>query len=158
MKQVCTIGIWAKTIVVPVYLLDKLDESEISIILRHEMTHIRKNDVAIHVGMFVLCSLNWFNPLVYYLNENLGEWMELSCDEEMLAFADSSYRHAYINALLKIMEEQRTQAELKDHQSVFYFHNGKSINKIKKRMNGIMKKREVKKRRKCLDLPAYVAL
>lgn len=145
MKQVCTIGIWVKTIVVPVYLLEKLDESETSIILRHEMTHIRKNDVALHAGMFVLCSLNWFNPLVYYLNENLGEWIELSCDEEMLALADSSYRHAYINALLKIMEEQRAQAELKGHQSVSYFHNGKSIDKIKRRMNGIMKKREVKK-------------
>ena len=145
MKQVCTMGIWAKIIVVPVYLLDKLDESEISIILRHEMTHIRKNDVAMHMGMFVLCSLNWFNPLVYYLNENLGEWIELSCDEEMLALADSSYRHAYINALFKIMEEQHTQAELKGHQSVSYFHNGKSMDKIKRRMSGVMKKREVKK-------------
>ena len=153
--------------------MDMLSETESGIILRHELTHIRKNDVPMKLGMFILCSLNWFNPLVYFLNENLNEWVELSCDEEMLTFADSGYRHAYIEALMKIMEDQQTQQneqkrcdpavyfngrnecriwwteqaqeELKCHRSAAYFSDGKNIKCIKRRLKGIMKKRNVKK-------------
>lgn len=152
MKQIGTVGVMNKTIVVPEYLLEKLDNAEINIILRHEMTHIRQNDVALKIGMFILCSLNWFNPLVYHLNETLNEWIELSCDEDMLRYADSAYRHAYIKALLKIMEEQRAHEELKWFKAVVYFQNGKKIKYVKRRMNCIMKKRVVKKAANVLAL------
>lgn len=152
MKQIGTIGVMNKTIVVPEYLLDKLDASEINIILRHELTHIRQNDVRLKIRMFILCSLNWFNPLVYHLNETLNEWIELSCDEDMLQYADSAYRHAYIKALLKIMEEQRAQEELKCFKAVAYFQNGRKIKYVKRRMNCIMKKREIKKAANVLAL------
>lgn len=143
--QICTVGMLHKTIIIPEYLLDKLSVSEISIILRHELTHICKNDVAFKIGMFVLSSLNWFNPLIYYLNQSLNEWIELSCDEEMLRYADSVYRHAYIDALLKILAEQMEQKKLQCCSAIAYFNNGKSIRHIKRRMNGIMKKRVAKK-------------
>ena len=146
MKQICTVGLINKRIIIPERLLDMLSETESGIILRHELTHIRKNDVPMKLGMFILCSLNWFNPLAYFLNENLNEWVELSCDEEMLTFADSGYRHAYIEALMKIMEDQQTQQnEQKRCDPAVYFNDGKSIRCIKRRMNGIMKKRNVKK-------------
>ena len=152
MKQIGTVGVMNKTIVVPEYLLEKLDHAEINIILRHELTHIRQNDVALKIGMFILCSLNWFNPLVYHLNETLNEWIELSCDEDMLRYADSAYRHAYIKALLKIMEEQRAQEELKCFKAVAYFQSGKKIKYVKRRMNCIMKKRVIKKATNVLAL------
>ncbi len=151
-NQICTVGMRDKTIIIPEYLLDKLSASEIGIILRHEMTHIRKNDVPMKLGMFTLCSLNWFNPLVYFLNENLNEWVELSCDEEMLLLADSSYRHAYVDALMKIMEEEQAQEELKCHRSAAYFSDGKNIKCIKRRLKGIMKTRNVKKAAQVLAL------
>lgn len=151
-QQVCTVGVFHKTILVPEYLLEKLNESETGIILRHELTHVRKNDVPLKIGMFMLCNLNWFNPLVYYLNEVLAEWIELSCDEEMLAFADSSYKHEYVNALIKVMEEQREQDELSGHKSAAYFQDGKSLKCIKRRLNGIMKKKNVKKAAQVLAL------
>ncbi len=145
-KQICTVGLINKKIIIPEHLLDMLSAAESGIILRHELTHIRKNDVPMKLGMFILCSLNWFNPLVYFLNENLNEWVELSCDEEMLAFADSAYRHAYIDALMKIMEEQQTQqSKQKRCEPAVYFHDGRSVRSIKRRMKGIMKKRNVKK-------------
>lgn len=144
-NQICTVGMRNKTIIIPEYLLDKLDVSEIGIILRHEITHIRKNDVPMKLGMFILCCLNWFNPLVYYLNGNLNEWVELSCDEEMLLLADSRCRHAYVDALMKIMEEEQAQEELKCHRYAVYFSNGRNIKCIKRRLKGIMKKRTVKK-------------
>lgn len=152
MKQIGTVGVMNKTIVVPEYLLEKLDNAEINIILRHEITHIRQNDVALKIGMFILCSLNWFNPLVYYLNETLNEWIELSCDEDMLRYADSAYRHAYVKALLKIMEEQRAHEELKWFKAVAYFQSGKKIKYVKRRMNCIMKKRAIKKAANVLAL------
>ncbi len=145
MKQIATFGVMNKTIVVPEYLLEKLDNAEISIILRHEMTHIRQNDVALKIGMFILCSLNWFNPLVYHLNETLNEWIELSCDEDMLRYADSAYRHAYIKVLMKIMEEQRAQKKTRWFKAAAYFQNGKKVKYVKRRMNGIIKKRNGKK-------------
>ena len=145
-KQICTVGLINKKIIIPEQLLDMLNETESGIILRHELTHIRKNDVPMKLGMFILCSLNWFNPLVYFLNENLNEWVELSCDEEMLAFADSAYRHAYIDALMKIMEEQQTQrGKQKRCEPAVYFNDGRKIRSIKRRLKGIMKKRNVKK-------------
>ena len=157
-QRICTVGMLHKMIIIPEYLLDKLSASEIGIILRHEMTHIRKNDVPMKFGMFALCSLNWFNPLVYYLNENLNEWIELSCDEEMLLLADSAYRHAYVDALLKIMEEEQVQEELKWYRSAAYFGDGRNIRCIKRRLKGIMRKKDVKKTAQAFALSGIASM
>ncbi len=76
-----TIGILHKYIVIPAMMINALDEEEIEFVLRHECYHASQNDAGRKVFMIVLNCFNWFNPLFYFLQDNLSIWMEIACDE-----------------------------------------------------------------------------
>lgn len=141
-SQPCTVGVWKKNILISEGLLQKLTESEINIILSHELTHIRKNHVALKVLMFVLSSLNWFNPVLHMLKNSLNEWIEISCDEELTVAANSKNRESYANVLVKLSANAAEQRNFGKINAITYFGTKKSINLLKKRIVGIMKKEQ----------------
>lgn len=49
-------------------------------------------------------SLNWFNPLVYILNNTMDRWYEISCDELVVSNRSYDERKIYGNLLLKTIE------------------------------------------------------
>lgn len=62
--QPCITGIRKKYIVIPEYLIDKLNSEEITLVLQHELTHGKRNDVAFKLWMNLLNCLHWYNPLL----------------------------------------------------------------------------------------------
>lgn len=139
-SQPCTVGIWKRSILIPEDLLKTLTESEIRIILGHELTHIRKNHVALKVLMFVLSSLNWFNPVLHMLKSSLNEWIEISCDEDLTVTANDKSREAYANMLVKLSSTVTEQRKYGRINAITYFGTKKRLNLLKKRIVGIMKK------------------
>ncbi len=141
-SQPCTVGIWKRSILIPESLLNTLTESEIHIILGHELTHIRKNHVALKVLMFVLSSLNWFNPVLHMLKNSLDEWIEISCDEELTVTANGKNRESYANVLVKLSANAAEQHKFGKINAITYFGTKKRVNLLKKRIFGIMKKEQ----------------
>lgn len=139
-NQPCVIGVFQQSILIPRYLIQKLNEDEINMVLTHELTHIRKKDVFTKITMFILCSLNWFNPLLYILRNSLYEWIEISCDEDITVTMDISFKRAYVNMLIKLNEEASNE-RLKPYlfSAITYLSAGKNLKHLKQRIGGIMK-------------------
>lgn len=79
----------------------ELPEEELSIMLRHELTHLRRHDVAYKLCLQLVCIIHWFNPLVWWMSREAGRNLELCCDEDVVRGRDGAFRCAYGEILLK---------------------------------------------------------
>lgn len=74
---------------------------ELSLMLRHELTHLRRRDVAYKLVLQLTCAVHWFNPLVWWMSREAGGNLELCCDEDVIRGRDSAFRRTYGDILLK---------------------------------------------------------
>ena len=68
--------------------------------LAHELTHIKRHDVAKKLLLTLVCILHWYNPAVWMLAARAGRDIEEACDAETLHGRDAAYRAAYADALM----------------------------------------------------------
>lgn len=97
-------------IIKPVILLPShgnLTESNLEVVLEHEFTHIKHFDVLLKWILVLLCSLYWYNPLIWIMYLFANRDMELSCDEAVLKHHSSEYRKSYLLTLLDLEEKIR---------------------------------------------------
>lgn len=76
-------------------------EEELSLIFRHELTHLRRCDVETKMFLGFCLALCWFNPLVWIAVKKASEDLELSCDEIVLKGAGGAERKKYADLLLR---------------------------------------------------------
>lgn len=69
-------------------------------ILRHELTHLRRRDMAVRLVLLAANALHWFNPLVYLMNRRAEKDIELACDDAVIRHFDNETRSKYGSALL----------------------------------------------------------
>ena len=68
--------------------------------LAHELTHIKRHDVAKKLLLTLVCILHWYNPAVWLLSARAARDIEEACDAETLHGRDTAYRAAYADALM----------------------------------------------------------
>ncbi|OKP92743.1 M56 family metallopeptidase [Paenibacillus sp. P32E] len=83
-------------IVIPVGLRD----NELTYILEHELTHIRRRDYLIKPFAFLVLTLHWFNPLMWISFMLMSKDMEMSCDESVLRKLGNGAKAGYSRSLL----------------------------------------------------------
>lgn len=133
----CTFGIFKKYILIPEEMINVFDNEEISFILNHEIYHIENRDSLRKFIILILNSINWFNPLFYFLRNNLSNWIESACDEEVVHNFDYEKKRKYSNLIIKILELESST----EHQNYYIVgFNGNSIKNYKRRILRIMKK------------------
>lgn len=137
--QPCITGVWKKYIMIPEHLIDKLNSEEITLVLQHELTHGKRNDVALKLWMNILNCLHWYNPLLYALRQDLDDWIEMACDEEVIGELSVKEKKAYVFLLMKLVEEGKKQKKY-----ALSFGGSKTKN-FKRRTYGIMKQNPGKK-------------
>lgn len=87
-------------IILPSDGCSSLDDDELESLLCHECAHVARRDNAIGVAEAVLCSLFWFNPLVWLAHRRIASAREAACDERV---ADAALpAETYVGALAKI--------------------------------------------------------
>ena len=138
--QPCITGVFKKYIMIPEHLIDSLSVEEISLILRHELIHGKRNDVAYKLFMKTLNCLHWYNPLLYVLRKDLDNWIEMACDEKLCEKFSIVERQSYIYLLLKLAEEEKQQ---KKYALCFGVRKKKNF---KRRVYAIMKPNQEKRR------------
>ena len=67
-----------------IYIPADLTAEEREYVLCHERIHIKRHDMRIKQGAFVILCLHWFNPLVWLAFRCMEADMESSCDEKVL--------------------------------------------------------------------------
>ena len=82
-----------------IYIPFGLKEEDMSYVLAHEQTHLRRRDHLIKPLAYLLLAVHWFNPLVWIAFYGMSRDMELSCDEVVLSQGEN-IRKAYSETLL----------------------------------------------------------
>ncbi|MDY4078932.1 MAG: M56 family metallopeptidase [Clostridium sp.] len=94
-------GIIKPIIRIPEFIVD---EKELELAIAHELIHFKRGDLFKKLIGIISISLNWFNPLVYMLNNTMDRWCEISCDELVVSNRSYDERKIYGNLLLKTIE------------------------------------------------------
>ena len=92
-------GVFRPVLLLPTGLSDK----QLEIALRHELAHLKRNDILFKTLIIVAKCVHWFNPLVHIMAKNAEKDAEAACDEAVLSGADRGERRAYCETILDMM-------------------------------------------------------
>src|SRR5262249_36226861 len=110
-KQVSpmTWGVWSHTILLPSAAADWSEERR-RLVLAHELAHVKRNDGALQIVVQIVCSVYWFNPLVWYAGHRVRIERELACDDRVLSLGAAAADYA--DHLVQVVRGLRTQRAL----------------------------------------------
>lgn len=132
-----TIGLYRRStkIILPKknYSLD-----ELSLIFKHELIHICREDSWAKFFMMFCTAMCWFNPLMWLAMKKSAEDMELSCDETVLLGADERTRSQYANLILSTAGDDRGFSTCLSASASSMRYRLKTIVKPKKRYGGAL--------------------
>lgn len=88
----------------PVIVLPDRDYApqQLESILLHELTHMRRHDIAVKWLTLLACAVHWFNPLVWVAKREINRSCELSCDAAVVANMDGSGKKHYGHTLIDV--------------------------------------------------------
>lgn len=92
------LGIIKPKIFIPV----NIPAHELSYIIKHEQTHIKRYDHLVKYISFLVLSIHWFNPLIWFSYFLMSKDMEMSCDESVMKDMGEDIRSSYSNSLLSM--------------------------------------------------------
>ncbi|WMS87233.1 M23/M56 family metallopeptidase [Pleionea litopenaei] len=144
---------WRKpALVLTEYALETLSETELKLLVRHELTHVKRRDGLTCILTQTFLCLFWFNPFLRSIDSSLNWAIESSCDEAVL-IKKKNLRRIYAQAMLKILRGSATD----DANQVVAAFSSKSHRSITMRIKYIMKPSEVQVNRllKSLGLTAF---
>ncbi|MDE7231397.1 MAG: M56 family metallopeptidase [Oscillospiraceae bacterium] len=128
-----TYGILRPTILLPESLENEQSE-QLTYILMHEMTHIRRFDMLRKIAAAAVLCLHWFNPVVWLLFLLYNRDIELACDEAVVRKMKGDCRSSYAMALIGMEEKRRGFSSL---------YSNFSKNAIEERIVAIMKTKKI---------------
>lgn len=81
---------------------------ELSYIFTHELTHLKRWDLAYKWVVQIVVCVHWFNPFVYLLEREATRACELSCDEAVIHTFNDTEKKAYGDMLLLFLKTDNT--------------------------------------------------
>lgn len=94
------VGLWRPTILLPLTVMQQLDDAELEAVLVHELVHVRRRDAWFRLAQSLLETTYFFHPVVWWAGRELRALREDACDEATVALL-SGRRKAYGSALVK---------------------------------------------------------
>lgn len=116
----------------------KIEPGELKLILKHELIHYKRKDLWYKMLVLVATAIHWFNPAVYFMARAIEIQCELSCDAEVVKYADADERQHYSEAIIGII---KYQSKMKTLLSTNFYGGKKGM---KKRIFSIMDMRRKK--------------
>ena len=93
----CCFGIFKKYIMLPE---KEYSDEQLKYILLHESLHLQCNDTGVKLMTNIICSIYWWNPLVYLLRKDMNQSLEIRCDKLVVKYEGMSSREEYLKVLL----------------------------------------------------------
>ena len=95
-------GLLRPSLLLPAHFEQTLAPHEARLVLKHELTHIRRGDLPVHALLCLLLALHWFNPLLWLAFFKARLDREAACDAQVLDRENQAQRVAYGHTLLKV--------------------------------------------------------
>lgn len=115
------------------------EETALQSIFLHEMTHMRRHDIAVKWLLVLAGALHWFNPLIHAVCREINRACELACDESVIKNCDNGQKQHYGDALIAAAADAVRGVPA----SVTMFEDKKNL---KERLEAIMKHRDFSKK------------
>ncbi len=90
-----------------IYVPSSIDEISLSHVLSHEKSHLKRKDHLWKPLGFLLLSVYWFNPVMWFAYILLCRDIELACDEKVIKEMEKEEIKAYSEALLSCSVSRR---------------------------------------------------
>lgn len=132
-------------VVKPIILFcDTGSDEKNQMIISHELIHIKRNDIIWKVLMTFVKIVHWYNPLVWLLSKEIEQTCEMACDEIVVHNKTEEQRRDYARLLLD-------ESIVQDNDKLWKVALSNSGEKVKERMENVMKKgKTVKKWKSCI--------
>lgn len=101
------VGLLQPTILLPASAITGLTVSELEMILAHELAHVRRYDMWIHLVQRLAEAVLFFNPALWLLSRRISILREYCCDAQTCRIASQepvAVRLHYAQTLLRIVE------------------------------------------------------
>lgn len=96
-----TSGVIFPTVWFPAYYEREMDKKAFRYMIKHELLHIKRNDILVkYLGLLVV-AIHWFNPLSYFLYHELSAIGEMYCDNGVLQDKGEVGRREYGELLIQ---------------------------------------------------------
>lgn len=123
-------GIFKPCIIIPD---NDFDRNQLKSILLHEVSHLRRFDLAVKWFTMLAASIHWFNPLMYFIKKEMNHACELACDEAVIKNLNAAEKQAYGDTLITVAAEQKYPA------GVLQATMSEDKRNLKERLTAIMK-------------------
>lgn len=90
-----------------IYLPSDIDEKNLSYVVSHELSHIKRGDHFWKPLGFLLLSVYWFNPLIWVAYILLCRDIEKACDERVVKDMSVEDKKGYLEALVSYSVERK---------------------------------------------------
>lgn len=127
------IGVIHKRIILP----DKdYTEAELRYVLLHEYTHFLNRDTIVKLLVTLFCTIFWWNPVVYLLQKDLEQNMEIKCDLSVARTLCSRERAEYLRTILTLMKQSDRKHRIPFAAAALFKNDAEA--EIKERFEAVM--------------------
>lgn len=129
------IGLFRPALILPD---ESFSRDALTLILRHELTHLKRRDLWYKLLLLAANAVHWFNPVVYWMTSEARNDLELSCDHLVIRELDDENRRLYSETILQSLcrSQQRTSPLSTG------FRDGTKV--MKERFRGILEHRTLR--------------
>lgn len=99
-------GLFFPCVLFPKGLVDSFPSEKWSLVLAHEISHIKRKDNLRSLVFLLSCIVNWYNPLFWYAFSKFREDCEIACDAYMIHVVGDHERKSYGHVILDMLENQ----------------------------------------------------
>lgn len=111
-EPACVVSIGRPKIILTEAIIGQLKDSELEIVLTHELLHI-KNVHTITQRIFdLICCIHWFNPIAWLAKQEYCLLCEVNCDETIGRAIPELKPLEYAKTMLKMMELSASQKSM----------------------------------------------
>ena len=128
------VGIFSPVIVLP---NNEYTATQLEMIIRHELTHLKRNDILYKFILHLVSCVYWFNPLTACMARLAGKDIEISCDEDIVKTGDKQFKVEYAQTIIRVISMQNNKLILATNFS----QNAKTV---KERFTNIFTNRKLK--------------
>jgi beta-lactamase regulating signal transducer with metallopeptidase domain len=102
-------GFFKPILIMPIIDFDRF---ELDFILKHELTHLKRNDIWYKLLLLIVKTIHWFNPFVWMLAKEANLVLELSCDETTVEGKSINERKLYSEVLLNMVNGKQLRGSM----------------------------------------------
>lgn len=101
----CVVGTLRPAIILNEVIIKQLTDIELTTVLSHEITHMKRRHIILERIFHYVCIINWFNLLSWIAKKNFAVHCEVDCDRHTLKLLHGRITDVdYASAMLRLLE------------------------------------------------------